>query len=214
MKSIFYIFILILMNIGVSFAEGESSSNINIKYIELEKSKFYGKENAKTDVQVLYFFSYGCPYCYDFENYTQHLIRNKDENVSFKHIPISVIPSWNEYTKAFHIAKSLKIDIRTDIFKKVHLENEKILSKEQLSNYFFDKFNISYEEFNKRYESSFINYKIKKEDKLADLYELTGTPSIVVIYKDGRTFKTSPSISGGIRDTMASTIYLIRNANK
>jgi len=200
--------ILALSLLMLSFFSFSNDADINIRYIPIENNEKIKLKN-EADYKILYFFSYGCGFCYDFENYKQHFLKNKNDKIDFEHLPITNIPSWNEYTKAFFIAKSLKIDIRRKIFKEVHIKNNKILTKELLFKFFNSNYNINEIEFNKRYNSMLVSFKEKKNEKLADKYGVTGTPTIVVIRRDGKIFKTSPSISGGLRDMMASTIYLV-----
>lgn len=194
------------------FSYNSLSSDFNIRYGVIDNVKEEKLNNG--EYKVLYFFSYGCQYCYDFENYKQHFVNNKSKNILFEHNPLTVIPSWNEYTKAFFIAKSLKLDIRKKIFKQVHIDKKKILTKKHLFEFFNLNYNINNQDFEKRYNSMLLNFKEKKSENLADKYGITGTPAIVVINEHGKVFKTSPSISGGIQDMMATTIYLITESEK
>ncbi len=183
-------------------------NQFDVKYVNLPNTTFVDIDDEKIDTQVLYFFSYGCLHCYNFENYTQHFIKNKSENISFLPVPISSTPAWSEYTKAFMIAESLGLNIRKKIFEQVHVKGEKILTKDALRAFFAENYDISSKVFESFYNSFSIDYKINKYEKLADLYDVSGTPTIVVIKKNGRAAKTSPSITGNLYNTIASTVYL------
>ena len=56
-------FILLSFNFQSVFAN-------EIKYVQLKDNKMV-KFEKNIEYKVLYFFSYGCPYCYDFENYKE-----------------------------------------------------------------------------------------------------------------------------------------------
>lgn len=199
----------ILIFLAFSFSLISFSNDLNVRYIPLPDTESTSDFKDGIDYKILYFFSYGCPYCYDFENYKQHFLNNKNKNIEFKHMPLTATPAWSDYTKAFFIGKSLNLDIRKKIFKQVHIDGDKILTKEKLYIFFSENYNVELDVFNKQYDSMMTRFREQKYERLADKYEITGTPSIVVIYKNGETFKVSPTISGGIKDMMASTIYLV-----
>lgn len=206
LKKLSFILAILFLFPNFLFAEDDT----NISYAELniiDDSKF--KEGI--DYKVLYFFSYGCHYCYNIENYKQHFINNKPENVEFINVPITAIPSWINYTRAYYIAESLNLDIRKNIFEKIHIKEEKILTEEQLRDFFKKEYNVDELTFKKYYNSFSIKFKEKENENLIEKYEITGTPNIIVLYRDGRVFKTSPSITGGLKDTILSLIYLIKN---
>ena len=205
-KIITLLFTLFIFNLSFSNELGIQFEELELKHTETFDDNI--------DYKVLYFFSYGCPYCYDSENYKTVFYNNMPDNVAFESMPITATPAWNEYTMAYFIADSLKLDIRTDIFKKIHIDGEKILLKEQLYNFFHSNYSVNYNDFEKRYNSMLTRFKISKIEKNADLYGVMGTPSIVILDKKGNVYKTSPSISGGIRNMMASTIYIIKKPIK
>ena len=190
-----------------------AENDLDVKYEIIDNTNnIHGikKFEDGVDYKIKYFFSYGCPFCYDFENYKEYFLKNKPDNIVLEHIPLTVISAWSNYTKAYFIAKSLNIDIRSDIFQKVHIHGEKILTKLQLKNYFLNNYDVSETEFEKRYNSIVYEYKERKYEKIANEFEVTGTPSMLIIDKNLNIYKTSPSISGNMKNMMASTIYIVR----
>lgn len=208
-KIIKYIFIFFISIISINLNAIEENSNNKFKYVNTNNKDLSFGDGV--DFKILYFFSYGCPYCYDFENYKQWFLKNKSEKIDLLDIPISANPSWINYTKAYFIAESLKIDIRKSIFMNIHIDNKKILTENDLSIFFTKYFNVSQIEFDKRYHSSSIKYKMNKNEKVADFYNVESTPSVVIISKKtGKSILLSPSVSGGIESMMISIIELTK----
>ena len=208
-----FIPLLILISSFMTFANSNNNFDLkNAKYEKLQNSSFIQEEPKEKNVEILYFFSYGCHFCYDFENYKETFLRSISlKNISFINLPISPIPAWEQYAKAYYIADALGLDIHKDILIKVHIKNQKILTKEQLENYFVNEKKVSIQNFKRAYNSMSINFKLKENEEIADKYNITGTPSIVVIFKDGTTLKLSPKISDGFKNTIVSLITVLLN---
>lgn len=193
-------------------AFAEDKQEVEVKYNKLLNSEFIHKESKTTKLEVFYFFSYGCPYCYQLSPYLDIYLKSIDKTkVSFYYKPLKIQDAWEEYAKAYYVAEGLEKDIYKDIFNKVHKKGEKIFSKEELGDYFHKEHSVSYPDFNSAYNSYLVNYKIKKNEKLADSFNVTGTPTLVFVDHEQNVYKMSPSINSGIYNLITSAVVLSDN---
>jgi thiol:disulfide interchange protein DsbA len=64
---------------------------------------------APAKIQVIEFFSYGCPHCYDFEPLVRRWSRTLPKDVEFKRVPISLgYPQWAALAKAYYALEATR----------------------------------------------------------------------------------------------------------
>ena len=173
-----------------------------------EKSLLFDREENEV-IQVLYFFSYGCPYCFKNDDiikvYKKYV---EDKPISFHYVPIEVSIYMREYAKAYYMADSLKVDIHDHLFKNIHINKKYIYNEETLVNYFVENFNTDYFLTKNAYKSSFIKLKVMKNELLADKYNVTSTPTLVIVPKNGDSYKLSPAINGNLLKMMTDSVKI------
>jgi thiol:disulfide interchange protein DsbA len=60
-------------------------------------------------IEVIEFFSYGCPHCYDFEPLVSKWARTLPKDVEFKRVPISLgYPQWAVLAKAYYALEATR----------------------------------------------------------------------------------------------------------
>lgn len=173
--------------------------DIPIKFKTLENTnEFVFASPEEYDFEVLYFFSYACPYCYQFEPYLK-LWKEKGlkDNISFSKIPVQFNEKWIESAIAFEIGKRLGIseEMNDIIYNYMHEENKDMFSEEDLLKFFTQEMNVTPEDFYKHYNSFSLKLKMKKYEGYTEQFEIMGTPTLILITKKGSTFMTSPSIA-------------------
>ena len=210
MKFISVFFTMFLLS--TSLYAQEKEKDIPIKFKTLSSTNdFIFADSEKFDFEVLYFFSYACPYCYDFEPYLKlWKEKGKKENISFSKIPVQFNDNWIQSAIAFEIGKRLGIseEMNDIIFEYMHEQNKDMFTEDDLFTFFTEEMKIEPKEFYKHYNSFSLNLKMKKYEEYTDRLDVMGTPTLVLITKKGSTFMTSPSITGHPID-MLTTIDFI-----
>lgn len=194
-----------------SFSSFADDNKIEVGYVDLGHNEFTEKKyNENTEYEVLYFFNYGCSFCNSFERTLDIYLDNVD-NVNFVYKPIYVQEAWNEYAKAFYVGQNLEIphdQYHKKMFDDVHINKNKLLTKKELEKYFSREYNTPSGAFHTAYNSYSVTYKMKQNEKLADQFNVSGTPTLVIISKNGETYKVSPNISGGVFNMIATLVLL------
>jgi len=57
--------------------------------------------NTGDKIEVIEFFWYGCPHCYQFEPFIESWAKSKPDNVEFIKIPTVLNPQWTSHAKAY-----------------------------------------------------------------------------------------------------------------
>lgn len=194
------LFFLTILIFSINIQAQEKNEDIPIKFETLDSTnEFLFADPDKYDFEVLYFFSYACPYCYQFEPYLKlWKEKGKKENVSFSKIPVQFNENWVEVAIAFEVGKRLGIseEMNDVIYNYMHEENKDMFSKDDLLTFFVDEMNVNPDDFYKHYNSFSLKLKMKKYESYTEQFEIMGTPTLVLITKRGSTFLTSPNISG------------------
>ncbi len=221
-KKVFATFCLIMAASSISLANDSNidtekakrikafADSINIKYEEKENRNFVFNEKENINYEVLYFFSYSCPHCYEFKEYLNEWKKQKKDDVSYHPIPVSFQDNWEITSKAYVIAKQLKLNnFDNNIFERIHKNGYKMRKMEDLRDFFLEEYSIETSVFNSIYNSLETSIQLEEFDRLSDELEVMATPTLVLITKEGRVFLTSPSIANGQSNSIFSIEYLM-----
>ena len=92
--------------------------------------------DAKGKVEVIEFFWYGCPHCYEFEPELKGWIKRQNKDVVFKKVPIAFREELMPHSQLFYALEALgKGDTLNDkVMFAMHRENKRLLieSSEQV----------------------------------------------------------------------------------
>ena len=144
-------------------------------------------------IEVIEFFWYGCPHCYDFEPLLNKWKETLPKNVEFIRQPAAFNDTWTKHAKAYYTAEALGIvdKIHADFFEAVQKKNEALETEDQLAK-FFVAHGVKEADFREAFNSFPVDAKIRQAPALAARYGLTGVPAIIINGK----YKTNGKIAG------------------
>lgn len=191
------------------------AQNINIDYEQKKDTNFLFDEKDTINYEVLYFFSYSCPHCYEFKNYKNEWLSQKKDDVSFHYIPVTFQDNWEVTAKAHIIAEQLKLNnFERTIYDRINRKGFKINSMEDLRDFMSEEYSVDSSVFNSLYNSLDTSLQLDKYTQITDQLEVMGTPSIVVITKNNKAYLTSPSIAKGSGNAIFSAEFLMMKDRK
>ncbi|MGS2721670.1 thiol:disulfide interchange protein DsbA/DsbL [Paraglaciecola aestuariivivens] len=153
-------------------------------------------DQATEKKQVLEFFSFWCPHCYQFEPLVKEIKSKLAEDVEFKKVHVNFMgftsPAiQDEATKAMMIGRTLNQseELNQAIFKYLHVSNSAITSLKDLRNIFVIN-GVSPEDFDKTAKSFAVNSQVKLNNKTISDYRkhISGVPNFIVNGKYQATF--------------------------
>jgi protein dithiol oxidoreductase (disulfide-forming) len=162
-------------------------------------------------VEVIEFFWYGCPHCYDFEPLLNKWKENLPKNVEFIRQPAAFNETWTKHAKAYYTAEALGVvdKIHADFFEAVQKKGQDLETEEQLVP-FFVAHGVKEADFREAYNSFPVDAKIRQAGAMAARYGITGVPAIIINGK----YKTNGKIAGSHEKMIEVMNKLIEQESK
>ena len=148
---------------------------------------------TKGKVEVIEFFWYGCPHCYDFEPELISWVKRQPKDVVFKRVPVAFRDDFMPHSQLFYTLEALaKGDaLHEKVMYAMHKENKRLLTESEIADWAAAQ-GIDRNTFLATYRSFSVTSKARAARQLADSYRIDGVPTIVMQGK----YVTSPSIVG------------------
>ena len=183
MKKILAVFGFVLFSlVSVSaFAEFEEGH----EYELLDQQPPVASDAA---IEVVEFFWYGCPHCYQFEPYVKNWLASKPDDVKFIKMPAS----FNKPAR-FHASVYYALDLMGEaerlndiIFEAMHKQGNKLANQEAVEKLLAEH-GVDIATFQKAMKSFAVDNRVQRAASLFNKYGLRGVPSVVVSgrYKSG-----------------------------
>lgn len=138
-------------------------------------------------IEVAEFFWFGCPHCYDMEPFVKRWLEDKPADVRLVHVPAT----WNRlvalHARLFYAAEVLArngdienpVAFRQAVFAEYHDRNNRLTSEDAIRR-LFERFGVDAGAFDKTWKSFEVEQNLRKAADLADRYEISSVPQVVV----------------------------------
>lgn len=145
-------------------------------------------------VEVLEFFSYGCPHCHAFEPSLDAWAKKLPADVAFRRVPVNFLAHAEVYQRAYFALEALgQVDAaQRRIFQAVHGERARLSSADAMADV-VAKAGVDRAKFLDAFNGFGAQSKLLQAKQLVERYKIDGVPALGV---HGRYF-TSPSLAGG-----------------
>ncbi len=160
-------------------------------------------------IEVIEFFSYGCPHCKDLEEYLGPWTKKVPADVSFKRVPVVFQPAWVNLGKIYYTLEGLgREDLSAKVFASLHgagvkFHEEKVFFDWAASN------GLDAKKVQEMWGSFAVNSKMNRAKTLAGNYQVDSVPMLFI---DGK-FKLQPHLlKGQHKDVPAALDFLIAKA--
>ena len=144
-------------------------------------------------IEVLEFFWYGCPHCYQFHPILEQWKKTLADDVAFIPVAAALNPGWVNHARAYFAAESLGVvdKIHDSLFNAIHKDKKRIIKLDDLAD-FGEKQGIDRDKYYKTMTSFAVESKLRRSQQLAQAYQINGVPSVTVAGK----YVTSGSLAG------------------
>jgi len=148
---------------------------------------------AKGKVEVIEFFWYGCPHCYDFEPELSGWVKRQPKDVVFRRVPVAFRDDLMPHSQLFYALEAMgKGDaLNEKVMYAIHKENKRLLAEPEIVDWVASQ-GVDRNTFLATYRSFAVVSKARASKQLAEAYRIDGVPTIVMQGK----YVTSPSIAG------------------
>jgi protein dithiol oxidoreductase (disulfide-forming) len=160
-------------------------------------------------VEVVEFFSYGCPHCYSFEPLLEPWVKKLPADVAFRRVPAAFNASWEGLAKIFYALEATdQLEaMHKRVFAAIHVQRQR-LDKEADIAAFVKSAGGDEAKFLDAYKSFGVATKLRQGKQLAEAYKIDGVPTLGI---HGRFF-TSGSLAGTHERALAVADQLIKRA--
>jgi thiol:disulfide interchange protein DsbA len=158
-------------------------------------------------IEVVYFFYYGCTWCYQFEPYVADWLKNKPTDVSFRRVPALRSGKWVTLTRTYYTYEALDLlpRLHAPTFRAFHRDDVNLQSEGSLFDW-VEKQGVDRKRFEEVFKSEAITARVMNSRAFTNAFEVESTPSVAV---DGR-YITSSGMTGGVAQLMAVVEALIK----
>jgi len=169
------------------------------------------RQETNGKIQVVEFFSWGCPHCYEFYPKLSRWLLTLPKDASFKRVPVGLgHPEWEALAKAFYALQSTGDVDRLDsqIFEDIH-KNHVWLYDEQSITAWVGKHGVDLAKFTAAFRSFGVNTSEAQAEQKSVDYRIPGVPTLAI---DGKY-----TVSGDqekMLTTSAQLIAMEQAANK
>jgi thiol:disulfide interchange protein DsbA len=169
-------------------AEGQRPIRAEIEYRVIKPQPL----SVTNGIEVIDFFWYGCPHCYNLQPALERWISRKPADVTVRRIPAILRDSWAPHARIYYTLEALgEVErLHQRVYYSYHVE-ELALSKPEVVSDWAVRNGIARERWDEAYNSAAVQRKVEEAARLSKAYSVAGTPSLVV---NGR-YLTSSSMS-------------------
>jgi protein dithiol oxidoreductase (disulfide-forming) len=141
-------------------------------------------------VEVVEFFSYGCPHCFQAYRPIEKWSQQLPANVAFVRIPLSLgRREWGALSRTYYALHELGQFARLDakLFEAIHVDGQPLFDEEGIT-LWMSKQGIPADKFRAAYNSSAVSAKVMRAEELSRGYGVSSVPTFAV---DGRYVVTA-----------------------
>jgi thiol:disulfide interchange protein DsbA len=143
-------------------------------------------------IEVIEFFSYGCPHCSDLEPILQAWMQKLPPDVQFRRVPVMFQQRWEALAKIYYTLDAMGDETRLspEVFKAVHVNGVPLYQDKA----FFDwaaSHGLDRTRVADVYGSFAVSSKFNRAKALAQAYNIQSVPTIVV---DGKYLTASDRV--------------------
>jgi thiol:disulfide interchange protein DsbA len=166
---------------------------------------------ADSRIEVIEFFYYGCPVCYETEPFLSRWLSTAPEYVAIHRVPALSTEAWEPFAKLFYTLEKLGqlARLHWPVYDNFHFENLK-LNDEKIMVDWAVRNGIDRQKFLETYGSPEVAAKVTQARELLKAYDVRGVPTFIV---DGK-FLTSARLAGGTEQVIQVVDHLVRLARE
>jgi len=138
-------------------------------------------ETTGDKIEVVEFYSAGCPACFNAEPFMQAIKTRLGDDVNFVQVPAPINTYFEHLARGQFAAQALGVDPIADIkiFEAIRMDRKQLSTPNEMAAFYAD-YGISKEDFIKSYNSFSVNSRMAKTKEMMAKYGVNGVPTIVV----------------------------------
>ena len=163
-------------------------------------------------MEVLEFFSYGCPHCHEFSEPFERWSRKQPKDVVVRRVPVTFgRPQWVVLGRLFYTIQLMKLPaLDAGAFVAIHQQGRTLYDDQSVLQWAASQPGVDANKFKEVYFSQEVTNAMKKADAMAISYQIDAVPSIIV----GGRYKMLQQRGASFSDLLANTDAVIKLARQ
>ncbi len=202
------IFAILLLLAAHAAANAQSPPVARRDYLVLDPPR---PVSAGGKIEVIEFFYYGCPVCYESQPYIARWLANAGADVSFTPIPSASSGNAESFALTYYAleASGHLAQFHWPIYDNHHFDDRRLHEERSLLDWLAAN-GVDAEAFRRLRDSSENRARVAAGRKIYESYNVRAVPVFAV---DGR-FLTSARLAGGVKEMMEVVAYLVERARE
>ena len=197
--------LIVLFAAGLAHAQPKTG----VEYRELSSAQ---PTDAAGKIEVIEFFWYGCPHCYNFEPVIEPWAKKLPKDVQFRRVPAIFNDEWAQGARAYYTLEAIGEGERLHkpLFDAIHKDTRLKVANEAALTEWLGKQGVDTKKFAAAYRSFSVESKVKRAAQLTQAYKIEGVPSMAV---SGQYVVNTDNIKS-FEQLLAVTDYLVEQSRK
>jgi thiol:disulfide interchange protein DsbA len=152
---------------------------VGVEYRELASAQ---PTDAADKIEVLEFFWFGCPHCYNFEPVLDPWVKKLPKDVQFRRVPAMFNEEYALGARAYYALEAIGEEQRLHkaLFEAVHTGSRLRVANEAALTEWLAKQGVDTKKFAAAYRSFSVEGKLKRAAQLTQAYKIEGVPAVAV----------------------------------
>jgi len=162
------------------------------------------------NIEVIEFFSYGCPHCGELEPHLQAWLKNKPADVQLRRIPVVFQPRWENLARVYYTLEAMGEEnkLSPEVFSAIHGKGNQLGNEKEFFDWAAAK-GLDRKKVEDLYASFTVVGKVNRARQQAQVYQIQSVPTMIV---DGKFVTGSERMQNGHAGVPAAIDALVVKA--
>ena len=162
-------------------------------------------------VEVLEFFSYACPHCYEFDPALEKWRSRLPAEIVFRRVPVPFLNNHANFQRTYFALEMLKQTgpAHAKLFDAVHRERKALGTPEAIAD-LVASVGVDRAKFLDAFKSFSMPSLLQRAAAATSAYDIDGVPTLAI----GGRYLTSPAQAGGFQQALTTADYLLQKVRK
>ncbi len=193
---------------GLVPAQAQNQPALGREFIELTPARPVPVGQA---IEVLEFFYYGCPICYEAQPHVARWLLKVGNDVQLRRVPAISSEGWDSFARTYYTLEQMQLlqRLHWPVYDNHHFDGRKLNEEKNLLAWVGAN-GVDQKRFAELWHSTDTETRLKNGQKTMDAYGVRSVPTFIV---DGR-YQTSARMAGGTRQMMEVIDHLVARARR
>ncbi len=166
---------------------------------------------AGAAIDVIEFFYYGCPVCYESQPYIARWLESAGAGVTLRRVPAATFESAVNFARTYYALESTGNlqQLHWAVYDNQHFDDVRLGEEKNLLDW-LARNGVDAGRFREVRDSTEVRARVAEGRKAFEDYNVRGVPSFAI---DGR-YVTSARLAGGVKQMMEVVAYLVNRARE